>query len=779
MTLAAKLAIAITALITVVFSAGWLSYRGMEHAIILAGLIAMFGAVAIAVLVTKSLTRSISQLTVAVEGIGRDDPVAIPVDAKGITGVLARSLARVLDEVKAKTAALEREVAEHRRTEAARDHLAQQEQIFSAAIESSNDAIVTKTLDGIITGWNPAAERLFGFTAMEAIGKAIDIIVPPERSAEEHDILRRIGRGEKIEHYETLRLSKDGSSIEVSLGISPIRTPSGTIVGVSKTAHDNSENKRAREALLESEQLARGIIDTALDAFAQIDESGAITDWNSQAEAMFGCSRKDALGGNFFELVVAETDRAGLSAALKRLLRSGRDQVFGRRRTIVARRHNGEEFKVELSVTALKRREGVLFNGFFRDLTDKIAAEDRVRQTEKMEAIGQLTGGIAHDFNNILTVITGTIGLLAEAVEKEPQLLAITKMIDDAATRGAELTHHLLAFARKQPLQPREADVNTLIIDTGKLLRATLGEQIEIESVFEDAVCLATVDPNQLATALLNLAFNARDAMPDGGKLTIETSSVLFGDSPSRRDSEIRPGRYTMIVVSDSGVGIPATILGKVFDPFFTSKGPGKGTGLGLSMVYGFVKQSAGHIKIYSEENRGTTVKIYLPPGTGASLVSEAAVTPIIEGGHEIILVVEDDKLVRDYVTTQLHTLGYTTLAAGNAEEALAMIDARTEFDLLFTDVIIPGGMNGRQLADEAQKRRPKVKVLFTSGYSENAVIHYGRLDPGLLLLAKPYRKSDLATMIRRGLAGNITQGSGAPAKQLHALDRPSYSTTS
>jgi CheY-like chemotaxis protein len=289
--------------------------------------------------------------------------------------------------------------------------------------------------------------------------------------------------------------------------------------------------------------------------------------------------------------------------------------------------------------------------------------------------------------------------------------------------------------------------------------------------VFEDEVCLATVDPNQLATALLNLAFNARDAMPGGGKLIIETSSVNFDDSSSGGLSEIRPGRYTMIAVSDSGVGIPATILDKVFEPFFTSKGPGKGTGLGLSMVYGFVKQSAGHIKIYSEESQGTTVKIYLPPGTGAPLVSEAAVAPIIEGGHERILVVEDDKLVRDYVITQLHTLGYTTLAAGNAAEALAMIDASAEFDLLFTDVIIPGGMNGRQLADEAQKRLPEVKVLFTSGYTENAVIHHGKLDPGVLLLAKPYRKSDLATMIRKGLTGNITQGSGTPAKQLQALD--------
>ena len=266
---------------------------------LLVGLIAILCAAALAVLLARSLTRPISQLTAAVEEIGRNDPTPIPVDAGGETGVLARAFARVMGETSAKTAALEREVEEHRRTAAARDQIAERERIFSAAVESSNDAIVTKSLEGIITGWNPAAERLFGFTAAEAVGKGIDLIVPPDRLAEMRDILRRIGRGEKIEHHETLRLRKDGSPVEVSLGISPIRTPSGAIVGASKIARDISESNRAREALLESEQLARGIIDTALDAFVQIDESAVIVDWNPQAETIFGWSRQDALGQNF------------------------------------------------------------------------------------------------------------------------------------------------------------------------------------------------------------------------------------------------------------------------------------------------------------------------------------------------------------------------------------------------------------------------------------------------------------------------------------------------
>ena len=326
-------------------------------------------------------------------------------------------------------------------------------------------------------------------------------------------------------------------------------------------------------------------------------------------------------------------------------------------------------------------------------------------------------------------------------------------MIDAAAVRGANLTQQFLAFARKQPLQPQETDVNTLIIDTIKMLRTTLGEQIEIESIFEDDCCVATVDPNQLATAILNLSINARDAMPDGGKLILETGMASLDENYVNTHDDVRPGRYVLIAVSDTGTGIAPDKLDKVFNPFFTSKGPGKGTGLGLSMVYGFVKQSAGHIKIYSEEGHGTTIKMYLPPGSGAARSSDMSGAPSLQGGQETILVVEDDKLVRDYVLTQLHSLGYVTLDAGNAAEALALIDAGHAFDLLFTDMIMPGAMNGRQLADEIESRRPGLKVLYTSGYTENAIIHHGRLDSGVLLLAKPYRKSDMAAMIRRALA--------------------------
>jgi PAS domain S-box-containing protein len=846
----------------------------IRHSSTLVGLIAVLCAAALSLLIARSLTRPILDLTKAVERAAGDGTAVIPVGASGETGVLARAFARVVEEARAKTVALQREVEEHRRTIAARDHHAERERLFGAAVESSNDAMITQSLDGTITGWNAAAERLFGYSAAEAVGKNITLIVPPDRLSEVQDTLRRIGWGEKIEHNETVRLRKDGRSVEVSLSISPIKAPSGATIGISKVARDITENNRtkqvlrqqteerrhifetsqdlilvmdsrgflaqvspsceailgyrpeemigrsgvdfihpddlensrsemraarrgqrpkmsdtrcmhkdgrfvwlswlgawsepvkrfffvgrdmtesrhAEETLRESEQLARGIIDTALDAFIQMDEHGTITDWNSQAEKIFGWSRSEAIGAKLSELIIPYIHRDEHKSGMERFLRSGKGAILGRRIEIEALRRDGTEIKVELSVTELRRRDGFVFNGFIRDLTDKIAAEDRIRQAEKMEAVGQLTGGIAHDFNNILTVITGTIEILADAVKSEPQLAAITAMIDEAASRGADLTQHLLAFARKQPLEPRETDINALIIETAKLLQRTLGEHVEIESVFENETCLATVDPNQLATTILNLALNARDAMPGGGKLIIETGSAILDENYVKMHSDVRAGRYAMIAVSDTGTGIPAPMLDKVFNPFFTSKGPGKGTGLGLSMVYGFIKQSAGHIMIYSEEGHGTTIKMYLPPATGTSPGIEAAIAAAVEGGRETILVVEDDKLVRDYVLTQLRSLGYVTLDAANAAEALAIVKAGRLFDLLFTDVIMPG-INGRQLADEILKVKPGLKVLFTSGYTENAIIHHGRLDEGVLLLAKPYRKSDMAIMIRKALA--------------------------
>lgn len=393
------------------------------------------------------------------------------------------------------------------------------------------------------------------------------------------------------------------------------------------------------------------------------------------------------------------------------------------------------------------------YRGTTTDLTAQREAEERLHQTQKMDAIGQLTGGIAHDFNNILTVILGIGEQLRESLADRPQLATTAKMIEDAATRGAALTQQLLAFARKQMLAPRATDVNALVTETVRLLRSTLGAQIEIQMTLQRDVWSAMIDPSQLSTALLNLAVNARDAMPDGGKLMIETSNVVLDDASAKANPEVTPGSYVLVSVADNGSGIPAVIRDKVFEPFFTTKQVGKGTGLGLSMVYGFAKQSGGHVTITSEEGHGTTIRIYLPrtgdDGTGSGQPEHQVAT---RSGNETILVVEDDEMVRRSVIMQLEGLGYRTLAAGNGAEALALVDQGAAFDVLFTDIVMPGGISGAELGREVARRRPNVKVLYTSGYSEDGIVHQGRLDPGIVLLGKPYRKLDLARKIREVL---------------------------
>ena len=791
-----------------------------------------------------------------------------------------------------------RDVTAQKRYEATIREYAEREQLFIAAVESSNDAIVTKNLDAVITGWNAAAERLFGYTTEEVVGKSIDIIVPDELRGDVRMILQKIEAGEKVEHHETVRLTKEGRRIDVSLSVSPLKSQSGAIIGAAKVARDIGAHKRAQEAL--SPERADG-------ARHHRHRTGCL----HPARRKRQCHRLESESRGDVRLVARRNSRpqsprlhhpAGDSrrpttGRLAEFLADAAKGAGGRRYESPSLRRDGKIIDTEISLTALRRGDNYIINGFVRDITDRVQAErdrdrnrdflDRIienitvailvkdardsryilvnkaaeelwglpraqilgktareifppvtaetieandrqllqsgtgfftgdhsvitpdnktrlvtsqrlaihdqqgtvqyilgvvedvserrqidnqlRQSQKMESIGQLTGGVAHDFNNMLTVITGTIDILADAVKDKPQLAAIAKLISEAADRGAELTGQLLAFARKQPLQPREIDVNALMAESEKLLRRALGEQIDIELRLEKDTWPAMADPSQLTTALVNLAVNARDAMPNGGKLTLETGNAVLDTTYIDSNQDAQAGSYVVVAVSDSGTGIPEVIRQRVFEPFFTTKEVGKGTGLGLSMVYGFVKQSNGHIKIYSEEGYGTTFKIYLPRADAVALADkQAPPETALEGGSETILVVEDNALVLSSVTTQLQSLGYRTLTAANAAAALAIADSGEDFDLLFTDVIMPGGMNGRQLAEEMAKHRSPLKVLFTSGYTENAIIHHGRLDPGVHLLAKPYRKADLASMVRRALedSANLSSAPASPKTQ-------------
>jgi PAS domain S-box-containing protein len=494
-------------------------------------------------------------------------------------------------------------------------------------------------------------------------------------------------------------------------------------------------------------------LDTLLDSsplpVLSLDSRGRVATWNAAAERIFGRPAREMIGQDFAAL--RENVGNEFAAAHARVMAGERLQDLQMRWW----HRDGRRLDVVHSGAPVREAGGRIAAAVYvsEDVTDKRKLERQLAQSQKMEAVGQLTGGIAHDFNNILTVITGTIEILADGVAEQPELASIAKLIDEAATRGAELTRQLLAFARKQPLRPQETDINVLTTQAASLLRPTLGEQVEIESVLEAEAWPALIDRGQLVTAIINLGINARDAMPGGGKLTLETANVMLDEGYARLNPDVHAGPYVMVAVSDTGTGIPAALLDKVLEPFFTTKEVGKGTGLGLSMVYGFVKQSGGHIKIYSEEGHGTSIKLYLPRASDQALpVAEAGSAAAQEGGHEHILVVEDDRMVREHVVAQLSSLGYTTLAAAGAAAALALLENGAIPDLLFTDVIMPGGVNGRVLADQALRRCPELKVLFTSGYTETAIVHHGRLDPGVLLLAKPYRKIDLARMVRKAL---------------------------
>lgn len=409
-------------------------------------------------------------------------------------------------------------------------------------------------------------------------------------------------------------------------------------------------------------------------------------------------------------------------------------------------------------VRAFPQKEGGL-TVYFQDVSNLILQEEQLRQAQKMDAVGQLTGGVAHDFNNLLTVILGNTEAVLSEIDPGDPRHRLVSMIGSAAERAADLTQRLLAFSRRQPLDPRAVEVNSLIQGLEPLLTRTLGEQYQIRFVLEEGTRKALVDAGQLQNAIINLALNARDAMPGGGDLTIETTEVQIDDDYIETHIYASGGCYVMIAVNDTGTGMTPETRARAFEPFFTTKQAGHGTGLGLSMVYGFIKQSQGHVNIYSEPGQGTTVKLYLPcAADGDSPESKDEAAGAVEKGAEHILVVEDDPLVREYTASSLILLGYDVVAVPDGPAAIATIGSRGDFDLLLCDVILGGGMNGREVADAARERIPGLKILFMSGYSEDVIVHQGRLDEGVKLLMKPFRRADLASKVRETLDGPDTR---------------------
>ena len=509
------------------------------------------------------------------------------------------------------------------------------------------------------------------------------------------------------------------------------------------------------EALRASDQqfqlLVQGVKEYAI---FMLDPEGRIATWNSGAERIKGYSSAEILGHHFSRFYTEDDRQIGLpGTALATAERTGKYEAEGWRC-----RKDGTTFMANVVINAIRDASGRLlgFAKITRDITEKKAAEEQLRQAQKMEAVGQLTGGVAHDFNNLLTVIMGNLENLDRILPPAPSTQRIIAAALRAASRAAMLTHRLLAFSRRQPLTPEVLSANKLVAGISELLRRTLGESILVETVLAGGLWPTLADGNQLENALINLAINARDAMPEGGKLTIETANTHLDEAYARMHDEVQPGQYVGIFVTDTGIGMTPETVAHAFEPFFTTKEIGQGTGLGLSQVYGFIKQSGGHVKIYSEVGLGTTVKLYLPRyrGTEQAVDEKLETHQLPRGRSELVLVVEDDPDVRDYTVEMVGDLGYSVLSAPDGASALRLLDSHREVSLLFTDVGLPGGMNGRQLAEQALRRQPQLKVLYTTGYARNAIVNQGRLDPAVEVVFKPFTYSDLAIKIRHVLEG-------------------------
>jgi PAS domain S-box-containing protein len=513
--------------------------------------------------------------------------------------------------------------------------------------------------------------------------------------------------------------------------------------------------QETQRALRESMARLTAVVETAVDGFILIDSRGRILLFNPACERLFGYRAEEVFQENV-KLLMPRTYSLHHDDYLRNFLRSGERKIIGIGREVVGRRKDGSTFPMDLSVGEAKQDGESIFVGIIHDLTERKLTERQLQQAQKMEMVGQLSGGIAHDFNNLLTVIVGNAEHLSEQLKSRLDLRQLADDICQAGERGAELARRLLAFSRRQLLRPRAIDCHELIASTCKLLKRTLRENIEVTTAFNIDAIFAFADSSQLESAVLNLALNAQDAMAAGGRLTISTGIASLDDDDQGVHPDIESGEYAMIAVTDNGEGMTPDVAARAFEPFFTTKEVGKGSGLGLSMVYGFVKQSNGHVSIYSEPGLGTTVRIYLPnvtPNASRSSSQPAADEEALPRGNETILVVEDDPFVRSSVILKVESLGYKVALAVDGREAVMKLRTNPEIDMLFTDIVMPGGMSGWEVAELAQQMRPGLPTVFTSGYALEALVDQRRAPMKSIVLTKPYRKAELAHRLREALA--------------------------
>ena len=633
---------------------------------------------------------------------------------------------------------------------------------LASIVTSSEDAILSQTLDGIITSWNAAAERIFGYAASEIIGKPMRLVFSPDRSNQEETLLERVRRGEHIDPFETVCIRKDGARIDVSLILSMLRDNDGTFIGFSTIARDISQQKRQareREYVMASANCLlwyADVYDTGHPDYLGWDNH--ITD--EEAAQRFlpldlqeGEAFKDAKYRHRLPEDREACDRLGTTS-----IRAGKSytQEFRCRCADDTIRWLREDIQVE-TVEPNKHWRVV---AVCVDITDQKRLEQQYLQAQKMEGIGRLAGGIAHDFNNLLSVILGYAEMVEMELAEDSALLPNVQNIQSAATRAAKLTSQLLAFARKQVSEAKVLNLNSLIGDIGPILKPLLREDIELVPMLNEETGNIQADPHQIEQVIVNLVVNARDAMPNGGKLLVQTSNVALTDYYLREQTSVKPGEYVLLAISDTGTGMTAEVKSRLFEPFFTTKELGKGTGLGLATVYGIVKQSGGYIFVYSEVGMGTTIKVYLPrvdaPPSAATRNADKLASV---RGSETVLVVEDERLVRDLTVSTLRTHGYGVIEAGNGVEALRVVEQFAgDIHLAVTDAIMPV-MGGKEMADRLRELRPLVRILYVSGYPEEVTSVQGILPEGTAFLQKPFTAMALLTKVRQVLDAATAPG--------------------
>ncbi|WP_424812560.1 PAS domain S-box protein [Roseococcus sp. YIM B11640] len=623
--------------------------------------------------------------------------------------------------------------------------------VLEAAVAKLNDIIMITEAEPVrlpgprIVFVNDAFQRRTGYSAEEVIGRTPRILQGPGTSRAELDRIAAALERWRPVRSELLNYTKAGDEFWLEMDIVPVADDTGWFTHWVAVERDITERKRNQKQL---EQQA-AMLAQASDAIWVRGLDNRIEYWNPSAERLFGWSATEAIGQDGSAMLFP--DPAAFAAATEVLLRDG--DWRGQQELL---RRGGGTVTVQSNWTLLRNEEGAprAVLSVDSDVTERLALEGQLRQAQRMEAVGQLTGGIAHDFNNLLTVILGSTEMLMDSLADDAELNAMARQAAEAARRGSELTSRLLAFSRQQALDARLHDLNQLLSGLMEILPRALGADVRTVFVPGASLWAVRVDAGQVENAVLNLCLNARDAMPHGGEITVETANARLDEAYAAREDGVTPGDHVMVAVSDNGAGMPPEVAARAFEPFFTTKDVGKGSGLGLSMVYGFVRQSGGHVKIESEPGKGTSVRLYFPRASACAV--EPGRAEVEDGdlalGQERILLVEDDVAVRAFAARQLRMLGYDVLEAMGASDALAQLRASAPVDLLFTDMVLPGGMTGGQLAEEARKLLPRLRVLFTSGHAEDVQARQGSLPADAEILSKPYRRNELARKVRLAL---------------------------